>query len=733
MAQSRVEIIPSTTQSYQFALKNLSIGADSLRRPYHQRTEEIKTTIHWGQRKLLISEVEFFTLYWDPKLIPKPVCVYAGAAPGIHIPLLSEMFPAFTFHLYDPAKFEVIESEKVRIFTEYFTDEVAARYAGRKDIFFISDIRTSDYKGLQKKFLAKRGITEFESDGTPIGPRDLIKDALREAEVANEDQIWGDMGMQQNWILVMNPEHALLKFRLPYALDGKDRIVKYLRGIAYWQMWPGQTSTETRLKPIRNTQGVYELANWSILEYEQWCFYHNSIVREQTFYTNIFTGTNDPIDYPELLNNYDSMGEAFILKLYFNKFGITDLKKAWDQVKTLSRLITWQLNRYKTAEQGANSLSKMRLSPVKSTNRSARDAFRSKRSNKSNIGFQHTNVSINPSWRQNPSSPSWRQNPSSPSWRQGGAQPLTSVTMSTTVSTKTTTTTSTTATSTTASPRWKQIGVQPLTSVTMSTLAATKMTTTSTTATSTTAPLIAPEVQPVIISTATSLVSTTMGIRPTIPESLITNPPLIQPVIITRPVVGSITAQPIIPVSVAKPIILGPKSPIVQPTIPVNIVNPIVSNPEPVTESLLVVQPLITNVARPSIRSPKVSIPPTIQPTILGSVTQPSIPVNITQPIILGSTTTQPTIPVSTARPIMPGPRSPVRGPSLVQPLVMPVSVTPVSIPKSPAILPTNVARPILPGNIPRSPVTMPVTTPINVPRPSIQSGFPVILSSTNK
>ena len=46
---------------------------------------------HWGQRKLLLSEVEFFTTFFDP--LASALVIYAGAAPGHHIPLLSEMFP----------------------------------------------------------------------------------------------------------------------------------------------------------------------------------------------------------------------------------------------------------------------------------------------------------------------------------------------------------------------------------------------------------------------------------------------------------------------------------------------------------------------------------------------------------------------------------------------------------------------------------------------------------------
>jgi hypothetical protein len=60
---------------------------------------------HWGQRKLLLSEIEFLT-DWAP-LDRDSIVVYAGAAPGTHIAFLAEMFPRLSFVLVDPSEFKV--------------------------------------------------------------------------------------------------------------------------------------------------------------------------------------------------------------------------------------------------------------------------------------------------------------------------------------------------------------------------------------------------------------------------------------------------------------------------------------------------------------------------------------------------------------------------------------------------------------------------------------------------
>lgn len=62
--------------------------------PYRRRTGETKTVIHWGQRKLLMSEIEFLTEHASevPKMLflsfyssdnnQSQWVIYAGAAPG---------------------------------------------------------------------------------------------------------------------------------------------------------------------------------------------------------------------------------------------------------------------------------------------------------------------------------------------------------------------------------------------------------------------------------------------------------------------------------------------------------------------------------------------------------------------------------------------------------------------------------------------------------------------------
>jgi predicted NAD-dependent protein-ADP-ribosyltransferase YbiA (DUF1768 family) len=353
---------------YIFDRQQLIVNASSGKLEYSDLVSG--NNLHWGQRKLLISEIEFLSIYWNPQTIANPLLVYAGAAPGNHIPFLSTLFPAFTFHLYDPAPFGIKANDKMTLFNEYFTDEVARKYKGKDNVFFVSDIRTSNYDDIVKREVEKRGIQNYNRY-EPMNDQDasypLVKEASEIAAQEHMRNIWEkDMEMQSKWMAIINPEHALLKCVFPYNLGFET--VRYMKGTIYWQAWNRNTSAETRLKPERNTRGKYVRVSWNPTDYEQLCYYHNIVDRGKKFYTNPFTQLNEPVDYPELLNDYDSVCEAYVLKLYFERSGLEG-DKLYDRVKALSKLIT------KTIGRRYDSLDRRRNAKIKTSNKQAIEAF----------------------------------------------------------------------------------------------------------------------------------------------------------------------------------------------------------------------------------------------------------------------------------------------------------------------------------------------------------------------
>jgi hypothetical protein len=258
---------------------------------YREELRNFEPRCHWGQRKLLMAEIEFLTtalaevgrggasasrrMPADVSNVRRTV-VYAGAAPGTHILTLIKLFPGVRWELFDPRPFEAgLSSHRSVTATTgaagLFDDDTAARMAARYapgELIFLSDIR----------------------DGEP------------------EDHVAvSDMQAQARWCLIMQPSHASLKFRLPYspgrwpttavALVGNPRLARrltpvakksgvasasmmvYLDGEAVTQTNAPMHSTETRLWVRRDPGGKYGARLYDVVDYERRCQVFNDKVR----------------------------------------------------------------------------------------------------------------------------------------------------------------------------------------------------------------------------------------------------------------------------------------------------------------------------------------------------------------------------------------------------------------------------------------------------------------------
>lgn len=266
---------------------------------YRRRKDEDKYSVHFGQRKLCLTVLQFLALYYKPEN-PCRKILYIGAAQGNNIQIIVDLFPDLEFHLYDPAPFKIKSSTRVFLYNQYFTDEDALKWS-KIPCYFISDIRTADY----------------------TKAKDLDE---------NEEQIQKDMMDQMRWYNIIKPIKAHLKFRLPYTGGNRPLFVDYLDGILFKQVFAPETSTETRLVP----HGPNIMKKWDCLKYQSQMFHHNSVIRETVKYLNPLDNSKEPIDYPELTNDYDSTCEIFILML---------LRQG--NVKELSREITKKLSNKK--------------------------------------------------------------------------------------------------------------------------------------------------------------------------------------------------------------------------------------------------------------------------------------------------------------------------------------------------------------------------------------------------
>eukprot|EP00039_Didymoeca_costata_P023103 m.5971 g.5971 ORF g.5971 m.5971 type:complete len:377 (-) comp3455_c0_seq1:16-1146(-) len=278
------------------------------REPYRRRTHEEKSVLHWGQRKLLLSEIEFLTLYGH---LGNTV-VYAGAAPGSHTPYLIELFPKLRWVLVDPAPFSsklllFLKHNKksdVVLLQEEFTDDLAKdikqKYSGgsvsnesgvKEGILFLSDVRSCDW--------------------------------LVSSQSEVEKGVWADMCAQQRWHEILEPGKSMLKFRLPWH-EGKSR---YLAGDIHLPMFGPITTTETRLVP---SQGYKE---WDNYEYMEQMFFFNTRTRVNQYWHDAPVGDeSDGFDYC-----YDCRAEVHVLSQYLKKVANKEGSDLIESVVSMSK------------------------------------------------------------------------------------------------------------------------------------------------------------------------------------------------------------------------------------------------------------------------------------------------------------------------------------------------------------------------------------------------------------
>jgi len=209
----RVELPPGEFLEIDAIPLMRDLATDAPRRPYRRRAEETKTTVHWGQRKLMLSELELLVEHGEGISL----VVYAGAAPGTHLACLCRFFPHVEFEAFDPRPFDNIllpphGPPNLSLHQEAFTDTHATELVGRGlPLLFVSDIRTADWQ------------------------RDKPND--------HDIRLLADLHAQRVWVYILRPRHALLKFRLPYTQGSTE----YLAGQVRLPVWGPQTTTECRL------------------------------------------------------------------------------------------------------------------------------------------------------------------------------------------------------------------------------------------------------------------------------------------------------------------------------------------------------------------------------------------------------------------------------------------------------------------------------------------------------
>jgi hypothetical protein len=318
---------------------------------------------HWGQRKLLLTEILFFTLHGKPNT----TVIYAGAAPSDHMLFLSKMFKSYHFVLVDPERWnkdfgKVHAQLNYSNFPEYQDGNLVMikrnpedniNYIGpykiigkeRNGSFNLELVSGSSVSNKS----VKRGI--FVTDMKPYGDFNFVEPLYYKIndnidvyhgyftdnlavklgkQYANTNVLFvsdirptniegvsstleerdniviQNMEMQKRWYNLINKERsgnvwAMFKFKATFGIPTS----RYLKGDLYYQPWAPLKSPELRL--ITNSEETREYSNDWLEQHLTWF----NEVRRNTL--------NEPRD--ERLNGvFDTQFEYDIMKMYVDKF-----------------------------------------------------------------------------------------------------------------------------------------------------------------------------------------------------------------------------------------------------------------------------------------------------------------------------------------------------------------------------------------------------------------------------
>jgi hypothetical protein len=297
---------------------------DSLK--YQPDTSKNNMGLHIGQRKLLLSEVQFLTKH------SVKYCIYAGSAPGHKTHFLAQLFPDIKFILIDPNQFDLVladipNNEKIthrhqkndditHIYYEfptksnsYLDNKKINDYSKTDSSKLINFIKKSNHKiFIIEDYMNEKISTILNGLGKTVFISD-IRSSIK-GTPSDFDIIW-NTSMVYNWINVLKPEYTMVKFRVPYYNnienieeykeiykddfktskkygtdfigDYKNHKFRMSKCDLYIQTWKGPTSTEMR--GYISKKNINNIIEYSVPEIEGKLSYYNKILR-MCYHTN---------------------------------------------------------------------------------------------------------------------------------------------------------------------------------------------------------------------------------------------------------------------------------------------------------------------------------------------------------------------------------------------------------------------------------------------------------------
>lgn len=226
------------------------------------------TTENWGQRKLLLTEIEFLTEYARNG---KYLVIYIGDSQGLYINYLSDLFPDVDFVLIGMKKIDCKKTSRIQIRSGALIDKWINMYSkSRENLLLICDVHT-------------------------FGP---LKDM--------EEYIQQDLENQIHWHSKLKPIASLLTFRF----SRNKAMTKFLQGDIISSPWTSRQASHCRFIVLRDAQ----LTNYDNKRLLSALSYFQNVTRTKYYEHDI-----DDLNSEGLDHCYDCCTEIYILHQYLTK------------------------------------------------------------------------------------------------------------------------------------------------------------------------------------------------------------------------------------------------------------------------------------------------------------------------------------------------------------------------------------------------------------------------------
>jgi SAM-dependent methyltransferase len=290
----------------------------------YEHSNIIKGSTHNGQRKLLLTEIQFMA-----KTPGVDICIYAGASPGNKTHFLSSLFPDTKLVLIDPNRFDIVVEDRshrdfkhpdiVHLYHHWPTK--SNTYKDNKKMSDLTEGEREDMlnyiiKSKHKLYVIEnfmnndiaQWLTGLRKSGLEISFISDIRSNVHNTQSVSDYDIMWNTAMVFNWITMLSPVCSMIKTRMPYGMDKNKTILHpedfkqakefgidfesdYMnrrftmcKGKLYIQAWAPQPSGELRLHVDRENLG--EFVSYDIQEIEDKMMYFNSINRSWVWHPN---------------------------------------------------------------------------------------------------------------------------------------------------------------------------------------------------------------------------------------------------------------------------------------------------------------------------------------------------------------------------------------------------------------------------------------------------------------